>query len=355
MKRVNRRHALLKIGGATGLCLGCFRDEQKAGSRRSERASAVTVYTALDEEFSKPILGIYARKFGVEIKPVFDVESTKSFGLTGRIKSEAEAPLCDLFWNNEILNTIRLKQAGLLERFVPAGAEAIPAAFKDRDQFWYGFAARARVLLVNTRLVGETERPTSLQDLLDPKWKGSIGLAKPLFGTTGTHAAALFVAWGDAAAMKFFRQLKENGVNVLSGNRQVAAEVAAGRLAIGLTDTDDSLLELNAGSRVAIVYPDRGAKELGTLFMPNTLSRIKGCRHPEATDALASYLLSAEVEKALAIGPSGQIPLNPAVRAKLQVETPATVKPMEVSFENAATRWEPTVAPFLAELFAESD
>jgi len=52
-------------------------------------------------------------------------------------------------------------------------------------------------ILVNTKLVSEADRPKGINDLTNPKWKGKIGLAKPLFGTTATHAACLFAAWGD--------------------------------------------------------------------------------------------------------------------------------------------------------------
>ena len=58
------------------------------------------------------------------------------------------------------------------------------------------FRCARRILLVNTKLVAEGDRPTGIKDLLDPRWKGKIGIAKPLFGTTATHAACLFVAWG---------------------------------------------------------------------------------------------------------------------------------------------------------------
>jgi iron(III) transport system substrate-binding protein len=314
----------------------------------------VVVYTALDREFSEPLLRRYGLSRGVEVLGVYDVESTKSFGLARRIEAEAAASACDLFWNNEILNTLRLKQKGLLSPFRPPGAEAIPTEFRDSEGYWYGFAARARVLLVNTSTVAEERRPRGLRDLLDPAWAGKLAMAKPLFGTTGTHAAALFQAWGEAEARRFFLGMKSNDVQVLSGNRQVASEVAAGRAWVGLTDTDDALQELAAGSPVAIVYPDREPEQLGTLFIPNTLARIKGSPHPQEAEALASYLLSQEVEGALASGPSGQIPLNPAVVEKPPVETPRTVHAMSVDFGAAADLWEPVVAPFLAENFAGS-
>jgi iron(III) transport system substrate-binding protein len=78
---------------------------------------------------------------------------------------------------------------------------------------------------------------------------------------------------------------------------------------------------------------------MGTLFIPNTLCIIKGCPHRHQAEQLVNYLLSPEVETLLAEGPAGQIPLNPQVTVKTRVETPATVKAMEVDFSSAAEKW----------------
>ena len=75
--------------------------------------------------------------------------------------------------------------------------EASRRMWRAPDGTWHGFAARARILIVNTSLVPEARRaPTSIHDLADPKWKGRTGIAKPLFGTTATHAACLFASLG---------------------------------------------------------------------------------------------------------------------------------------------------------------
>jgi iron(III) transport system substrate-binding protein len=318
----------------------------EAGSLLSGR---VVVYSALDREFAEPVLKAYEKSTGTSVVSKFDVESTKTVGLTNLLIAEANYPRCDLFWNNEILNTLRLKDKGLLAPFTPAHSADLPDTFKAKDQTWYGFAARARILIVNTRLVPDAERPRGVADLLDPKWKGKIGIAKPLFGTTATHAACLFATWGDARAKKFFLDLKANGVEVLSGNKQVATAVGSGQLAFGLTDTDDAMGELDAGSPVAIVYPDRQKGQLGTLFIPNTIALIKGARNAEDAARLASHLLSPDVESALANGPSAQIPLLKSTKTSARVETPKTVHAMDVDFEAAAKAWDRTAAFLTAE------
>jgi len=344
----DRRASHLLAGVAVAVIVGCGRDRDGA---RPVTKPRVVVYSSLDREFSEPVLKAYAARAGVEVLSKFDVESTKTVGLTNLIRTEAGQPRCDLFWNNEILNTLRLKEQGLLEPFHPAHAGELPATFKAKDGTWYGFAGRARILIVNTKLVAEADRPKGIKDLLDPRWKGKIGIAKPLFGTTATHAACLFVAWGDDKARSFFRNLKANGAQVLSGNKQVATAVGSGQAAIGLTDTDDAMGEVEAGSPVTIVYPDREPDGIGTLFIPNTLALIKGAPHPEPARELADHLLSPEVEATLATGPSAQIPLLSSTKTAARVETPKTVHAMEVDFEQAVKLWD-RVAAFLEGEFA---
>ncbi|RUL87685.1 extracellular solute-binding protein [Tautonia sociabilis] len=344
---MTRRLLLIALPAALA---GCSSPEGTGSASPAE--DRVVVYTALDREFSEPILDAYAKETGVQVDARYDVESTKTVGLTNALIAEADRPRADLFWNNEILNTLRLQQLGLLSPFTPEHADAIPEPYRASDGSWYGFAARARILIVNTELVPEDDRPTGIRDLADPKWTGKVGIAKPLFGTTASHAACLFEAWGDEEAKRYFLDLKANDVKVLSGNKQVAQDVASGRLAFGLTDTDDAMVMIEElGAPVAIIYPDQGEDGLGTLFIPNTIALMKGAPHPEAAADLASALLSSEVEATLAAGPSAQIPILLGTEASARVETPATVKAMAVDFEAAASRWD-EVATFIREEFS---
>jgi iron(III) transport system substrate-binding protein len=319
-----------------------------AGCGKSEPPEVV-VYTALDQEFAQPIFEKFTRDTGIVVKTKYDAESTKTVGLTQAIMAESKRPRCDLFWNNEILNTERLERAGLLRAYnSPAGA-AYPASARSPKGLWYGFAARARVLVVNTNQLPEERRPKSIRDLVDSQWYERCGIAKPLFGTTATHAACLFAAWGDDKAKEFFTEVKRN-TRIMSGNKQVAESVAAGSLAFGLTDTDDALVEIEKKMPIAIIYPDQGTDEIGTLYIPNTLALIKDSPHPKEAERLLDYLLSADVEKLLADGPSGQIPLRPGVAASPRVKTPAEIKAMDVDWSAAAAKWD-TAAEFLKSEF----
>ena len=334
-----QRIFFLLVWSLAGLSAGCI-------SRQPE----VVVYAALDREFSGPILADFAATTGIKVLPKYDEESTKTVGLTNVLIQESGRPRCDVFWNNEILNTLRLESKGLLAVYQSPAATSYPEMYRSPEGTWHGFAGRARVLIVNTNLVPEAERPRSIYDLADARWKAKTGIARPVAGTTATHAAVLFDSLGDDKAKEFFLSLKENEIQILGGNKQVAQACAAGQIAFGLTDTDDAIIELERAGPVAIVYPDREADQLGTLFIPNTLAIIKNCPHPDAAKKLVDYLLSPAVETKLAAGASAQIPLNSQVNAELRVETPKTVKAMPVDFESAARHWD-AAASFMEEEF----
>jgi iron(III) transport system substrate-binding protein len=324
------------------------------GCGRSQ--SRVVLYCAQDKEFAEHVLGEFTRRTGIEVLPRYDTEADKSVSLYEELVREAARPRCDVHWNNEILSTLRLQRKGLYEPYASSSAAPYPTSAKAADETWHAFAARARILLVNTKLVAAVDRPRSLLDLTEPKWKGRVAMAKPQFGTTATQAACLFEVLGPEKARSFYLGLRDNGVHIVPGNKQVAEGVGKGQFAVGLTDTDDALEEIAASSPVAIVFPDRDrprSDRMGTLFIPNTVALIRGCPNPDGGRRLIDYLLSAEVEKQLAEAASHQIPLNPEVQARLPegMATPQTAKPMDVDFGKAADLWD-QVQTFLRNEFA---
>lgn len=340
-----RRIGLWLVGFAV-LAAGC----RKADDR-------VVVYCAQDQEFAERIFADFQADTALAVAPKFDTEANKSVSLAAELEREADRPRCDVHWNNEILATIRLARKGVYEPYESPNAAPFPDWTKAKDHTWQAFAARARVLIVNANLVPEADRPKSLLDLTDPRWKGKVAIAKPQFGTTATQAACLFEVLGPEAAKAFYRGLQANDVKVVPGNKQAAQGVANGDFAVGLTDTDDALIELNAGKPVALVFPDRDGHpahlRLGVLYIPNTVAVVKGCPNPAGAQKLVDYLLRPETEAKLAAGGGFQIPLNPRARADLPagLVPPDRVKVMAVDWDRAADRWDEAQA-FLRDEFA---
>ena len=322
------------LGLALGLALA-------AGLTSCSKDPDLVVYVSLDQEFSAPLIQEFERETGLRVRAEFDTEANKTVGLSRRLIEEANHPRCDVYWNNEIAQTIRLSELGLLQPYESPSAEGIPAQFRDPDHLWTGFAARARVLIVNTQRVSDPSSIDSMHDLLADEWKGQVGIARPLTGTTLTHAVALFQRLGDEAARDYLGTIAKHQsesppkVQVVNSNGQTARLVREGTLAWAWTDTDDFAVSLAAGAPVIAIYPDQepgpdGEPPLGTLLIPNTIAIPKGAPHLENAKRFVDWALSREIEERLAFSPSAQIPVRDDVPRPAAVRSDFAV--MEVDY-----------------------
>ena len=82
---------------------------------------------------------------------------------------------------------------------------------------------------------------------------------------------------GDERADDYFRKLKANDVKIVDGNSVVRDMVARGDVSVGLTDTDDVNVAIEAKQPVAMVLPDRDG--IGVPVMPNMVSLVSGAPH----------------------------------------------------------------------------
>lgn len=310
----------------------------------------VVVYSAHDLLFSEPILAVFEQRTGVRVKVVGDTEAAKTTGLVNRLIQLRARPEADVFWNGEVMNAVRLADLGMLAPYAPPTAADLPAAHCDPLGRWAGFAARARVILYNRDLVAPEDAPRSIFDLLRPAFAGRVVIANPLFGTSATHAAALFHMLGPERARQFFRGLKANGCRIAAGNAHARNLVANGEMAVCLTDTDDANGALRAGKPVEMVYPDQDG--LGALVIPNTVMLMRGAPHPTEGMRLIEFLTSREVEAELARGEAAQMPLRAGIAPHGERFDLTRITAMAVDWA-AVAEVLPASMQFLQETFVE--
>ncbi len=304
------------------------------------KRNALTIYTSVDRDYSEPIIAEFmSRNPEMEVQTVYDSELTKTTGLFNRLLHEKHNPQCDVFWNSEILRTVQLKKENLLTPYDSPSAADIPNKYKDLDRFWTGFSVRARVMIINTDLVPDSETPASVPALGLRKYAGKTGMAIPEFGTTALHMAALFAKWGEAGFLIYMREVKNNNLKLLPGNATVRDEVARGSLAYGLTDTDDAFAALAENKPVRMIFLDQDGD--GTLVIPNTVALIKNGPNPENGKAFIDYLLSPEIEQKLAESRAKQIPVRSTVSRPDDLPDLAAIKVFEVDYDALVDKLNP--------------
>jgi len=314
------------------------------GGKRPE----VVVYTSVDQVYAQQVFDRFREQTGVRVRPVFDTEASKTTGLYNRLLAERRRPRADVFWNNEICRTVQLAEAGLAADLRDLVPPDIPRRWVDPTGRWVAFSLRARVIVYNTTLLKEADVPRTLQALTTEPWRGKVAMANPLFGTTASHAAALYEDLGDTHAEALFRALKANGVRLVDGNSVVRDVVARGEVPLGLTDTDDVFAGIQDGRPIGLVVPDQGG--MGTFVIPNTAMLVAGGPNPDTARRFVRFLLEPQVEEMLAFGRPRQVPVRDDVNRPDDLKPFADLRAMDVDFSSVAARM-PATARRLTDIF----
>lgn len=288
------------------------------------------LYSSVDDVLLREIIPVYEAESGVRVDLVGDTEATKSTGLAERVIAERAAPRGDVWWSSEPFFSIRLTREGLLVAEGARDALTVPwpGGLMAADGSWAGLACRARVLVYRRSRVPEGEVPRTLDELAEDRWRGRVAMARPEFGTTRGHMAALVEADGLEAVESWLRAMKASGLKVYSGNSTVVRAVAQGEADVGLTDTDDVWSGQRNGWDVEAAYEavmGGGALAAGTagrlgsrgpLVLPNTAGLIAGGPNVGEGRRLLAWILGGEAERRLARSESRNMPVHPAVSAE---------------------------------------
>jgi iron(III) transport system substrate-binding protein len=326
--RLTRREAI-RLGAWSACALS-------VGSCRKTHAEqpSVTLYTSVDAAIARPVLKAFEELHSIRVLTVTDTEATKTAGLVQRLAAERDDPRADVWWSSEVLGTIALAQDGLLQPSAPKWLHeefsgSWPGRLCDARGMWWGVAQRARVVAYSTALSHKTGAPWSLDQLISHEPAGRVALAQPQFGTTRSHFAALALLLGGVDALRDrIIALKRTGVRLYPGNSAVVRAVAEREADLGLTDTDDVwAAKANRWPVDLACAPADAPENDATILIPNTVALVGGKKPGARAQALLDFLTSAQAERLLASGESGNFPIRPDLGADLARSDPRLAPP----------------------------
>ena len=224
---------------ALALYEGPDREQRLLQGARQE--GALTIYTSLTVEDITELAAAFEKKYGIKVK-FWRASSEK---IVQRIITETRAGRFDfdlVETNGPELETLHREQ--LLQKATsPHNADLIPQAILPHRE-WVGTRLNMFVQIYNTKLVKKEDFPKSYQDLLDPKWKGRLGIEAEDLDWFGTVVKDL----GEEKGLKLFRDIvSTNGISVRKGHTLLAGLVASGEVPLGLTVYNHNADKLKKG------------------------------------------------------------------------------------------------------------
>jgi iron(III) transport system substrate-binding protein len=282
-----------------------------SSQEQTSETPTVVLYCATDREIAQDLIDEFQKETGIRVEAKFDTEAAKAVGLVQAIRQEKSHPQCDVFWGGGAFFCTMLANDGCLAPVPDDLIKAHGTAPHDPQGRWLGFAAAYRVLIVNTDDLPPESRPRSIRDLTDPRFKGHVGVANPLFGGMAAHVAAIYSTLGETQGRQWLQGLKNNDCAICAGMADVRDRVALGELWFGLTSTIDAHVAVDGGKPVVVVFPDQEPGGIGCLNGYNAVALVAGAPHPAEAEKLIRFLMTTKTEKILADGPGQNVGMLP--------------------------------------------
>jgi iron(III) transport system substrate-binding protein len=254
----------------------------------AQQEGSFTLYTSFAEKDLPPLVGAFEKRYGIKVKlwrsaseKVLQRTLTES---TGR-RYEVDAV------HTSALEMEALHREKILQRVAPPhSAELLAGALRPHRE-WTATYLSVWVQAYNTNLVKRDDLPRTYQDLLDPKWKGRLGME----AAVPEWYATVVMGMGEEKGIRFFRELVgRNGISVRSGHSLLNNLVIAGDVALALT---------------VYQYMPEAAKRKGApidwFVLEPAVARMSGigiarrAPHPNAALLFYEFMLSAEAQQLL--------------------------------------------------------
>jgi iron(III) transport system substrate-binding protein len=274
---------LIAAGGASA---------QDARLEAARKEGKVVWYTSLALPSAEKVAKLFETAYpGIKV----EVHRTGSERILSRVMQELQAGIknVDVVHTSDAGHFVLLKSKGLLTKYTPAGVDAFPAGFKDRDGYFYGLRATVSVIAYNTKAVPAAEAPKTWKDLLDPKWKGKMVTAHPGYsGVIATHVLALVNQLG----WDYFKQLAQNRLMLVQSAVDPAGVVASGERAVAVDGGEYTFYQTRKkGNPIELVYPKDGVP---LIVSPTAITSF--APHPGAAKLFTDFGFSREVQQVMA-------------------------------------------------------
>ena len=294
-------------------------------------AGTITVYSGRSESLVKPMLDEFSRQTGITV----ELRGGDSGEMAAQLITEGSASPADVFFSQDAGALGAVEKAGLFAPLPQATLDIVPAAYRSKTGAWVGTSGRARVIVYNPTLAPTP--PSTIDELLDPRWKGKIGFA-PTNASWQSFVTALRVLRGDDAARRWLSQFKAQDPKPYEKNGAVRDAVNSGEIALGLVNhyyLHEKIAKEGADKVVAKNHA-MAAGDPGGLINVAGVGILRSSDNRAAAEALIAYLLSEDGQKYFA-EKTFEYPLRSGVATAAGITPLSELKPPAIDLSQLDT------------------
>jgi iron(III) transport system substrate-binding protein len=216
--------------GAQGLFDYSGPDRMEKITAAAKKEGSVTLYTTFAEKDQPALIHPFEAKYGVKVN-IWRAGTDK---VLQRTLAEAAARK----YNVDLIHFGSPEMEALSREKIlqpvnsPVHKDLQPGSVPAHGE-WAATLLSVWVQVYNTNLINKRDLPKSYRDLLDPKWKGKLGIEAK---NQDWFASVVDIMGGGEKGLKFFRDLvARNGISARTGHTLLNNMVIAGEVPLALT------------------------------------------------------------------------------------------------------------------------
>jgi len=247
----------------------------------AKKEGVATIYSSMTLDDQKVLSAGFEKQYGVKLQ--FWRASSESILQRALVEYRGGRYEVDAIETSAAEMESLHRERLLVEVKSPHLADIVPAALRPHRE-WVGDRLNIIAAGYNTNLVKKQDQPKSYEDLLDPRWKGRLGIE----ADDAVWFGALANAMGEEKTIKLFRDIvRTNGLSVRKGHTLLANLVISGEVPFALTIYHYKAEQLkNSGAPLGWYVLDPGfARFLGTGI-------VRRAPHPHAAILFLDFMLS---------------------------------------------------------------
>ena len=238
----------------------------------AKKEGEITIYTSAPSDDMMALTAAFEKKYGIKAK-VWRASSEKVLG-RGITEARGNRFDADVYETNgpELEALHREKLLQLVKS--PSLGDLVPQAILPHGE-WVSTRINIFTAAYNTNLIKKEDLPKTYQDLLNPKWKGKLGIE----AEDADWFAGVVADIGEEAGLKLFRDIvAANGLSVRKGHTLLTNLVASGEVPIALTIYNYKAEQLkNKGAPIDWFVIGKNA-----IARPNGIGVARKSPHPHA-------------------------------------------------------------------------
>jgi iron(III) transport system substrate-binding protein len=257
----------------------------------AKREGSLMMYSTYETTSLRAIVNQFTADTGIKVETLRLTTEPMFVRVTAEFTAHRLA--ADWVDTSDLTLTAKLADQGVFRPYRTPSIDALEPVLHDAGGRWYSIIRGIMATAYNSAVVKPEDAPKTWNDMLDPKWKGKIGM--PNIEAGGT-AYSMFFFLRQRYGLAYWEKLATQNVRIEPSAAPVLTDLSRGETSVALQGVDSTMAGIGQGAPVKPVLPPEGVPAYTVSGGISVMAP-----HPHAAEVFMNWITSKRGSAAVAV------------------------------------------------------